>query len=200
MKNQNIYVSLRLKKDKEDGSIALNTTFDKNAPNFVTFKHMISWSPTNEEMDFITESFNMITKDKSSFKKAHHNVFVELHIERDNKSGELMLNIYFDNNAPNFVNENDDFSWMPTTEELEFINEALVLFSQQQEESYKPVIETKVDIKTEKETLESEEPETLSKKSKQELIKVSNIEKNNAACAFEDGDDVVNKLISKRKK
>jgi hypothetical protein len=198
MKTQeNIYVSLRLKKDKPSGQISLNTSFDKNAPNFVTFKNVISWSPTNEEMNFLTEAFTMMEKDKKVTCKNNKNIFVDVHVERDAASGELMLNVYFDKNAPNFYNDGNDINWSPTAEELEFINEALDIFSKG------------IGIAINQDDHEEKEPEPVTEKdveedqivkARQELITVSDIQMNSAACVQVEGDHMVDKLISKRKR
>lgn len=64
-KQENIYVSLQLDKDVSSGEIVLHIQFDRNAPNFYTNKNTISWSPTNEELDFINEAFGMLSKKKN---------------------------------------------------------------------------------------------------------------------------------------
>jgi len=199
MKTQeNIYVNIRLRKDKPSGQISLNTSFDKNAPNFVEFKNVISWSPTNEEMDFLTEAFDLMTPDKKTSSKSNKNIFVDVHVERDANTGELMLNVYFDKNAPNFSNDGNDINWSPTVEELDFINEALDIFAkgigiaiEKEEQEPEPIIE--------KEPVNEPEEEPIVK-GKQELITVSDIHMNSAACNHMERDAVVDKLISKRKR
>jgi len=61
---ENIYVSLQLDKDQISGNLLLNIQFDKNAPNFSTDKGIISWCPTIEELDFVSEAFDAIAKGK----------------------------------------------------------------------------------------------------------------------------------------
>jgi hypothetical protein len=63
-KQENIYVSLQLEKDVTSGELMITIQFDRNAPNFFTNKNMISWCPTNEELDFINEAFGTLTKGK----------------------------------------------------------------------------------------------------------------------------------------
>jgi len=63
-KQENIYVSLQLEKDVTSGELMITIQFDRNAPNFYTNKNMISWCPTNEELDFINEAFGTLTKGK----------------------------------------------------------------------------------------------------------------------------------------
>ena len=60
----NIYVSLQLDKDLVSGELMLSIQFDKNAPNFSTDKGVISWYPTSEELDFVSEAFEAIAKGK----------------------------------------------------------------------------------------------------------------------------------------
>jgi len=63
-RQENIYVSLKLEKDVISGELVITIQFDRNAPNFFTNKNIISWSPTNEELDFINEAYGVVTKGK----------------------------------------------------------------------------------------------------------------------------------------
>jgi len=56
--------------------------------------------------------------------KRQENIYVSLQLEKDVTSGELMIAIQFDRNAPNFFTIKNMLSWSPTSEELDFINEA----------------------------------------------------------------------------
>ena len=56
--------------------------------------------------------------------KKQENIYVSLQLEKNVTSGELMIEIQFDRNAPNFFTNKNMISWCPTTEELNFINEA----------------------------------------------------------------------------
>jgi len=57
----------------------------------------------------------------------NNNIFVKLQIERDQNSGNLLLNVHFDKSAPNFWTDKDDISWSPTLEEIDFIEETFGL-------------------------------------------------------------------------
>lgn len=61
--------------------------------------------------------------------KKQENIYVSLQLDKDITSGELVVNIQFDRNAPNFFTNKNAISWAPTTEELAFINEAYGLLS-----------------------------------------------------------------------
>jgi len=63
-KPEKIYVSLQLDKDIISGELVLNIQFDRDAPNFFTNKNTISWCPTIEELDFVSEAFGMLSKGK----------------------------------------------------------------------------------------------------------------------------------------
>jgi len=63
-KPDNIYVSLQLEKDESSGEMQLCIQFDRNAPNFFADKNLISWNPTIEELDFVSEAFSMIAEGK----------------------------------------------------------------------------------------------------------------------------------------
>ncbi len=54
----------------------------------------------------------------------NENIYIKLEISRDPMTGHLNLMTRFDQNAPNFIKDEDGFSWSPTKEEREFLNEA----------------------------------------------------------------------------
>jgi len=154
--SENIYINLRLKRNQDSGEITLNTDFDMNAPNFFTYKNVISWSPTIEELDFINEAFKKLStrnQGKKNVNKPNENIYVDLQVERDQNSGELMLNIHFDKNAPNFSTDENVISWSPTCEELDFVNEAIKIFSKGKDTA----VEKKIDYPSKKSTEPKEE-------------------------------------------
>lgn len=51
-------------------------------------------------------------------------IHIKLEISRDPATGGLNLMTRFDPNAPNFIKDETGFSWAPTQEEREFLNEA----------------------------------------------------------------------------
>jgi len=59
-RNENIYVALEIQKDVEAKGLALSVQFDRNAPNFLEENGLISWCPTCDELDFITEAFALM--------------------------------------------------------------------------------------------------------------------------------------------
>lgn len=54
----------------------------------------------------------------------NENIHIKLEISRDPNTGALNLMTKFDTSAPNFIKDEDGFSWAPTREEREFLNEA----------------------------------------------------------------------------
>ena len=56
--------------------------------------------------------------------KKDENLFIKLGLEKNQLSGEITLNIQFDNNAPNFTKDKDITIWRPTVEEWSYANEA----------------------------------------------------------------------------
>lgn len=54
----------------------------------------------------------------------NENIHIKLEISRDPNTGALNLMTRFDPNAPNFIKDENGFSWSPTREEREFLNEA----------------------------------------------------------------------------
>ena len=63
-KPENIYVSLQLYKDNISKEMLLNIQFDQSAPNFFINTDSISWCPTIDEQDFVSEALEMLSKRK----------------------------------------------------------------------------------------------------------------------------------------
>jgi hypothetical protein len=57
------------------------------------------------------------------------NVFIKLQIEKDYNSGDLMLVLNFDKNAPNFSTDTDTIRWAPTFEEMDLVMETYKITS-----------------------------------------------------------------------
>lgn len=55
------------------------------------------------------------------------NIHIKLEISRDPITKSLNLMTRFDTNAPNFIKDENGFSWSPTKEEREFLNEAFTM-------------------------------------------------------------------------
>lgn len=87
-KNENIHVKLQIGKDESSGELTLNIRFDKDTPNFFTDKDVLSWCPTNEEINFVNEAFEMISKRKGHKQKKLNENKTDLHEEKktDNHS------------------------------------------------------------------------------------------------------------------
>ena len=50
--------------------------------------------------------------------------YIQLHVESDQSFKELLLDIYFDENAPNFFTNENKMRWRPTADEMDSILEA----------------------------------------------------------------------------
>lgn len=59
-RNENIYISLEIQKDSDTKGLMLSVQFDRNAPNFHQENELISWCPTSDELDFISEAFQTL--------------------------------------------------------------------------------------------------------------------------------------------
>ncbi len=59
------------------------------------------------------------------------NVYIKVEVGRNPNSGELCIMTRFDENAPNFHNDENGFSWSPTWEERQFLNEAFKMLKKQ---------------------------------------------------------------------
>lgn len=71
-KNDNIFVKLQIERNDQSGGLMLGIYFDKNAPNFSTEKDVVNWFPTLEEIDFIVETFEMMSSRKSQYRQHNH--------------------------------------------------------------------------------------------------------------------------------
>jgi len=54
----------------------------------------------------------------------NENIHIKLEISRDPMTGHLNLMTRFDPSAPNFIKDENGFTWSPTREERAFLNEA----------------------------------------------------------------------------
>jgi len=60
----------------------------------------------------------------------NENIHIKLEIGRDPNSGQLNILTKFDPSAPNFTKDETGYSWSPTKEEREFLNEAFEMIIQ----------------------------------------------------------------------
>jgi len=60
----------------------------------------------------------------------NENIHIKLEIGRDPNTGQLNILTKFDSNAPNFTKDETGYSWSPTKEEREFLNEAFEMIIQ----------------------------------------------------------------------
>ncbi|MBU0497346.1 MAG: hypothetical protein KKC68_00600 [Candidatus Thermoplasmatota archaeon] len=58
----NLFIKLQLEKDQHTGRLFLQVFFDRNAPNIAIQNELISWNPTQAELSFIQETFELITR------------------------------------------------------------------------------------------------------------------------------------------
>jgi hypothetical protein len=54
----------------------------------------------------------------------NENIHIRIEISKDPMTGHLNLMTRFDPSAPNFVKDENGFSWVPTPEERAFLDEA----------------------------------------------------------------------------
>ena len=64
-RDDNVFIKLQIEKSRHAEGLMLAINFDKNAPNFSVDNNMISWTPTFEELDFVIETFGIISKRKN---------------------------------------------------------------------------------------------------------------------------------------
>jgi len=53
---------------------------------------------------------------------------MKLEVCKDKTSGKLSITAHFSSNAPNIIQNKDDFFWIPTSEEKDLLNEAFEMF------------------------------------------------------------------------
>ena len=58
----------------------------------------------------------------------NENIHIKLEIGRNPKTGKIGILTRFDPNAPNFTKDENGFTWNPTPEERELLNEAIEMF------------------------------------------------------------------------
>ena len=65
--------------------------------------------------------------------KKDEKIFIKLGLEKNQTSGEITLNIQFDQTAPNFIKEKDTLWWQPTFEEWSYATEAFNILAKGQD-------------------------------------------------------------------
>jgi len=56
-------------------------------------------------------------------------IYIKLELCKSNNSDEFAIKIHFDQNAPNLFRNGENYSWMPTLQEINIMNEASNLIS-----------------------------------------------------------------------
>ena len=56
-------------------------------------------------------------------------IYIKLELRKSKNSDEFAIRIHFDQNAPNLFRKGENYSWMPTTEEMNIMNEAYDLIA-----------------------------------------------------------------------
>ena len=56
-------------------------------------------------------------------------IYIKLEIEKDPTTGQLMILTRFDDQAPNFSQDDKGITWCPTAAEKDFINEAFEMIA-----------------------------------------------------------------------
>ena len=81
-----------------------------------------------------------------------NNVNITIEVCKDKTSGKLYIQAHFNTKAPNVLTDKDYYTWIPTIEEQNLLNEAFEFmpmdFSPSITETKKPIIEEKIEEKT----------------------------------------------------
>ena len=173
VKNDNIFVKIQIEKDRHSGNLLLNIHFNKDAPNFSTDNNDISWSPTFEEINFIEETFEMISNCKS------HNT-----LHRDKiKNYESSLPLEKETEGPPEVEtetktetfeheKTDDAENIPPTTKPEYKDDASKIFVQANEETIDEVLKRRTGDVDDGLIVEADEKTILDKVLKQKKRKI----------------------------
>lgn len=62
IKNENIFITLQIEKNFETKGLILNIHFDSTAPNCTIENEVMHWNPTVDELDFISEVCELLTR------------------------------------------------------------------------------------------------------------------------------------------
>ncbi len=96
--------------------------------------------------------------------------YIQLHVESDQSFKDLLLDIYFDKNAPNFFTNENKMRWRPTADEMDSILEAFDILSQSSVSLEKKIDKLSKEFYFNPEKIEVEPPTS---DSKQEEIDIS---------------------------
>ncbi|MFO7678023.1 MAG: hypothetical protein R6V50_06565 [Thermoplasmatota archaeon] len=70
MENEgNIFIKIQIEKSKTSNNFILTLNFDRNAPNFLADANQTCWAPTSQEMDFLIDMFQMVSKNNNFFQR-----------------------------------------------------------------------------------------------------------------------------------
>ena len=73
-KNENVFITLQIEKNRSSGDLMLVLSFDKNAPNFSMDGDTIRWAPTFEELDLVMETYEITSKKKNRVERCDEEV------------------------------------------------------------------------------------------------------------------------------
>ena len=114
-------------------------------------------------------------------------VYIKIQIEKRKNSGNLTMNIHFNKEAPNFLMNSNEVNWYPTSNEIDFVNEAFEMISNHKKRIY---VEPPEIYETEK-TEEIQEKQDL-------FQKEDNFEKDNNESTQKDHEAVIDKILKRR--
>ncbi len=63
-KDENVFIKIQIDKDKSSGNFLLNINLNKESPNVTFDKDNLNWWPTEEEIDFLIETYKMVSGHK----------------------------------------------------------------------------------------------------------------------------------------
>lgn len=161
-KNNEMNIRIQIDKDYNSGDFRINIFFNKDAPNLKVDKEYINWCPTDQEIEFLLETYDMIEKRKNSLSAKQHTV------ERHSK------NLVEDPNQK----ENAEFESIETTEEDEVTipnnnnkkNEEKI-FIQADHETIDKILEKKKDDQEDSYAAEADDQSIIDKVLKQNIKK-----------------------------
>jgi len=165
-KNNEINIRIQIDKDYNSGDFRINIFFNKDAPNLKVDKEYINWCPTDQEIEFLLETYDMIEKRKNSLSAKQYTEQPTMEQHSKNLVGDSTQK------------ENAEFESIGTTEDDEVTipnndnkkNEEKI-FIQADHETIDKILEKKKDDQEDSYTAEADDQSIIDKVLKQNIKK-----------------------------
>jgi len=72
--NHNVFIKLQIEKNQHSKGLMIKINFDRDAPNFSIDERGINWTPNFEELDFVIETYEVISNNKNKIEKSNDEI------------------------------------------------------------------------------------------------------------------------------